>query len=259
MSEIESMKPPVEPERPQYYTVPPAKVQEAFIVNLPPGEYLINFILTDGRVLEGSEKMVVSFERRRSDGVGFDIIPGDRWTRPVQNKTTSSVIYVDGSTDLYLRPFYQDEFNDLYYKRMVSNDNIGNLNLYNWVKIQQVPGARLEIEEGGKSKKIVEEEQFMVEQTEGSGLGYKIIPFDSSVRRSDEKPSLIAFHIPLSESRRMFKLRVFGKDDVVLSGSQRQVRVLDKSGREGILLVFCLLPIIVMGVVIGLRSKKYTS
>ena len=46
---------------------------------------------------------------RRTGGIGYEVIPGDKWTRPEESKTPASVLYVNGATGLYLRPFSEDE------------------------------------------------------------------------------------------------------------------------------------------------------
>ena len=96
-------------------------MQQAFILNLDPGTYSIRLVNPDGTVMESSEKTVIVHDRSRSNGIGFEVIPGDRWTRPESSVTPSSVLYVDGSADLYLRPFFEEEFNDLAYEKTINN------------------------------------------------------------------------------------------------------------------------------------------
>ena len=145
VEEVEKLEPPPEPQPPTHYVAPPVPVQQAFIINLPVGEYRIRLLTADGEIMEGSERRIVTFEQRRAEAVGLEVIPGDKWTRPVQSTSPASVLYVDGSTDLYLRPFYQREYNDLFYEKMRRNDAKGNPGLMKWVRIQQVPGAAVEI------------------------------------------------------------------------------------------------------------------
>ena len=131
--------------------------------------------------MEGSERRIVTFARRRAEAVGLEVIPGDKWTRPVESTSPASVLYVDGSTDLYLRPFYQQEYNDLFYEKLRRNDAKGNPGLMKWVRIQQVPGAALAVSAGtARSRtaepRLVQEEPFVVEQIPGGALGYRIMP-----------------------------------------------------------------------------------
>lgn len=254
---IESLEQPAEPSMPDHYTVPPASVNEAFIFDLPAGEYLIRFILEDGTVLQGSEKKVVVFEKRRAKGVGFEVIPGDRWTRPVENKIKFSIVYVDGTTDLYIRPFFQDEYNDLYYNKMMMNDGGGNKRMYNWERMQQVPQAKILLMDQGDRKEFLLEKPYMVEQVKGSSLGYKIVPFNPQDLNGDKRPGLRAFHVPLKGDGRVIKISVNDKNGIGLAGSERQIRIVKQSKIEKTLFIFVILPFVALFVVLGMRTKRY--
>lgn len=258
VEKLKTLRSPEQPQPPDDYIVPPSPVQSAFILNLPRGEYKIGFINEDDALMEGSEKRVIVFEKRRADGIGFEVIPGDKWTRPVESKSPSSVLYVDGTTNLYLRPFFQDEFNDLYYQKMIKNDAKGNPSLMNWVRIQQVPGARIELTGKSHASEVMLEEPFYVEQTKGSALGYKIVPFDPEGAHKDRDPSLIAFKVPVNRERSLIRFKLLDKSGLNLAGSSRQVRVIIKSRWQAMLLLLCMLPLLAMAVVRIIRSRKYS-
>ncbi len=259
---IEAMKkaePPKEPSFPTDYNAPPARIREAFIVNLPVGEYNIRFVNQDGTVMEGSESGIVVFEKRRTGGIGLEVIPGDKWTRPITSKTPSSVLYIDGSTDIYLRPFFQQEYNDLYYEKMLRNDARGNPNLIKWVRIQQVPKAGILIEGPGIKPAVVNEQSFVVEQIKGAALGYQIVEYDPVGPHKYKQPSLIAFHIPLDSDTTALNITVLDKDGLVLQGSRRQVRVIDSPGPGVVLIILALAPLLVIGIIRINRNRKYTK
>jgi len=256
---LRELKAPPEPQYPRDYVVPPAQVSEAFILNLPVGEYSLRFETLEGELMQGSEIRVVVFEKRRAEGVGLEVIPGDKWTRPVESKTPASVLYVDGSADLYLRPFFQQEYNDLYYEKMRQNDARGNPNLMKWVRIQQVPQAGIEISGPGRATQVVREAPFYVEQVKGAALGYQIVPFDPEGAHKDREASLRAFHVPLTAGDRVVRLQVQDKDGQILRSGGRQIRVVRPS-RAGILsLILAVLPLVAMAVVLLRRSRVYTS
>lgn len=249
-------KPPEQPKGPSYYVRP---LEKAFIFNLPPGEYTVRFLTKDGKIMEGSEKKVVVYKKRRADGVGYDVIPADRWTRPVQSNTPSSVLYIDGTTDLYLRPFYQDEFNDLYYNKTLKNDSRGNPNIMKWVRIQQVPKARVEVTRKGATTQVVLEKPYYIQQTKGASLGYKIVPFDPKKQGEGRQPSLRAFYIPIQRDMKYLKIRLQDKNGNYLKGSDRQVRIIIRSQNSLFILLLSLLPLALMFLVIAIRSKKYSQ
>jgi len=201
----------------------------------------------------------VAFEKRRAEAIGLEVIPGDKWTRPVESKTPASVLYVDGSTDLYLRPFFQQEYNDLYYEKMRKNDAKGNPTLMKWVRIQQVPRARVEVTRRTAETEMVMEEPFYVEQVKGAALGYQIVPFDPEGKHKDREPSLQAFHVPLSKDQRIIRLRVQDNEGNYLPTGQRQIRVVTPSRIGFISLILAALPLIVMFVVMAGRSRRYSS
>jgi hypothetical protein len=256
---LKELKAPPEPQYPSEYIVPPLPIQKAFILNLPVGEYEIRFFTEDGKIMEGSERRIVAFEKRRAEAIGLEVIPGDKWTRPVESKTPASVLYVDGSTDLYIRPFYQQEYNDLFYEKMRKNDAKGNPTLMKWVRIQQVPRARVEVTGRASESRMLREEPFYVEQAKGAALGYQIVPFDPQGKHKDREPSLQAFHVPVSKDQRVIRLRVQDKEGRYLPSSERQIRLITPSRIGIVSLILAACPLIAMIIVMVRRSRRYTS
>jgi hypothetical protein len=257
VNQLADMKEPEAPPQPHVYAVPPAEIQQAFIVNLPSGRYSMRFRIPGGSILEGSEKTLVVHSKRRSSGIGYDVIPGDKWTRPVESPTPSAVLYVDGSNDLFLRPFFEDEYNDLYYSKTVRNDTRGNPNLMKWERIQQVPRAAVQITEGGTVKSTLREEPWFVEQAQGATLGYRIVPYDPLGAQKGKDPSLIAFRVPLGQGRAVTELRTVDAGGSPLPGSDRQIRVIAPPAAEPVLPLLALVPLAVMAFVLLRRARKY--
>jgi hypothetical protein len=253
---LQNLSSPKEPEFPRDYIVPPRPVEEAFVLNLPVGEYAIRFFAEDGSVLEGSERRVVSFRKRRAEGIGLEVIPGDKWTRPVESTTPSSVLYVDGSADLYVRPFFQQEYNDLYYEKMQRNDASGNPNVMKWVRIQQVPQAAIRLSGPGGEERIIREEPFFVEQVKGASLGYRIVPYDPQGAHKDRDPSLQAFHIPIARGQPVVRLATLDKNGTALPGGERQIRVVGPARAGIVALVLALLPLAVMAAALIGRTRR---
>ena len=261
VAELEKLETPAPPEPPDHYVVPPSTVQQAFILNLPVGEYDIRFLTAGGEVMEGSERRIVTFARRRAEAVGMEVIPGDKWTRPVESTSPSAVLYVDGSTDLYLRPFYQQEYNDLFYEKLRRNDARGNPGLMKWVRIQQVPGAALSVSAGAAPSRAaqpqtVQEEPFYVEQIPGGALGYRIVPYDPNGAHLGREPSLRAFHLPVSARQPVLHLRVLDRAGEALTSSGRQVRIVAPPANGWLTLLLAAAPLLTLAVALALRSRR---
>jgi hypothetical protein len=128
-----------------------------------------------------------------------------------------------------------------------------------WVRIQQVPKARVEVTRPSSETEMVLEEPYYVEQVKGAALGYQIVPFDPEGKHKDREPSLQAFHVPISEDQRVIHLRVQDKEGRYLPSSERQVRIIRPSRIGIISLILAACPLIVMIVVMTRRSRRYTS
>ena len=256
VDQLAELKKPQEPAPPADYVVPPAGIREAFIINLPEGTYTLRLRNPDGSIMEGSEKRLVVFERRRAETVGYEVIPGDKWTRPVLSHTPSGILYVDGSTTLFLRPFFQDEYNDLSYQKAIRNDARGNPSLMSWVRIQQVPKAVIEARTGDADAIGIREQPFFVEQLSGAILGYRIVPFDPEGEHQGEDPSLIAFRVPMRKDRAVIRLRTLDARGAALPGSEREIRVPSDGPASLLLLLTALAPLLVMAIVLVVRSRR---
>ena len=165
------------------------------------------------------------------------------------------ILYVDGSTTLFLRPFLQDEYNDLAYQKAIRNDARGNPSLMSWVRIQQVPKALIEARTGDANATTIREQPFFVEQLSGATLGYRIVPL---IRREHQgkDPSIIAFRVPMSSDRAVIRLRTLDARGVVLTGSERQIRVPSRGPASLLLILTALAPLLVMAIVLVMRLRR---
>jgi hypothetical protein len=257
---FENTEEPLEPDVPDFYIVPPIEIQKGFVVNLPKGTYDIRVRDKDGRILSGSRKKLIVFENRRKDGIGFDIIPGDRWTRPVESNTPASVLYVNGEADLYVRPFFQNEYQDLNYTKLKNNSGYGNPNIIKWQKIRQIPAAVIELKyKINNGIKLIREEEFIVEQISETSLGYKIVPYDPEGKHSGRKASLRAFSIPLAKNDSQLSVRVMDGNGEYLSGSDRQIRVVPSPALPGFYLLLACIPVVFMLIILICRKIKKRS
>ncbi|HEY9592845.1 MAG TPA: hypothetical protein VHE79_00110 [Spirochaetia bacterium] len=259
LQRLDTLPAPATPARPDYYVVPPAQMQQAFILNLPVGRYTIRLVSPDGTVAEGSERAVVVHARGRTGGVGFEIIPGDKWTRPEASVTPSSTIYASGAADLYLRPFFEDEYNDLFYARTIDNAARGNPSIVRWVRVQQVPRAGIVVRRPGRGSETLSEKPFLVEQSQGNTLGYTISPWDPNGSGRDKQPNLVAFPVPLRDGVKRLSINAVDAGGRPLAGSEREIRVVRPLEKRGALIALALSPLLLMAVVLVVRSRAYAG
>ena len=249
---------PARPEFPDEYAAAPVRVDRAFVVNLPPGSYRTRLVRGDGKVLEGSEKRIVAFGRFGEPTVGYEVIPGDRWNRPVESNSRHSVIYVDGSSDLYLVAYHQHEFIDLYYEKLLRNDARGSPGLRRQVFVQEIPGVRMAVLGPGGRIATIDKLPWFVQQERTGSHGYRIVPFDPEGAHRDREPSLQAFHIDLDRYGARFRVAlVDGRGDII-AGSMRRIRVPDGSTSTGVLVLAAFLPLAV-GIGVTLARWRITS
>ena len=249
---------PTRPEFPEEYVAPPVRVDRAFVVNLPAGSYRARLVRDNGRVLEGSEKMIIAFGRLGEPTVGYEVIPGDKWNRPVESKSNDSVIYIDGSSDLYLIAYYQHEFIDLYYEKLVRNDAKGSPGLRRRVSVQEIPDVRIAVLDPDGPVTTIERLPYFVDQERTGSYGYRIVPFDPAGAHVNREPSLEAFHIDLDRYSARIRVALVDSQGDIIDDSMRRIRLLDGSTSAGVLVLLAFLPLAV-GIGVGFARLKITS
>jgi len=258
VTQYNSLVEPVAPAQLGYEVRP---LQKAFDVNLPPGTYSMRLGDRSGGTLEGSEKRLVVFSPPSAGVTGYDIIPGDRWTRPQESSSVVDALYVSGTSDLYLRPFEETELNDLDYSRMVDNQSLGSPRLFRWVRTRQIQSSVLHVRSEGAGSRSAEapstvlEQPYFVHQVPGSSLGYQIVPFDQNQPdQQGHDPSLVAFHLPSGSGHLRFYLS--RPDGTPYPGSEREVRVLRQDRHGNGLFLLALVPLLGLGLPLVRRLKS---
>jgi len=249
---------PTGPEFPEEYAAAPVRVDRAFVVNLPSGSYRTRLVRDDGKVLEGSEKTIVAFTGFGESTVGYEVIPADKWNRPVESNSRHSVIYVDGSSDLYLVAYHQHEFVDLHYEKLLRNDARGSPGLRQRVFVQEIRGVRIAVLDPGGRIATVDKLPWFVEQERTDSHGYRIVPFDPEGTHVDREPSLQAFHLDLDRYGTRIRVALVDGQGDIIADSVRRIRVPDGSTAAGLLVVLALLPLAV-GIGAALARWKITS
>lgn len=222
-AEDELPQPPEQPTPPIWYVT---GVTEAFVVNLPPGEYVIQTLDGDGKLVEGTEKKLKVFEERRT-GIGYQIIPESKWTRPVQSDDASQILYLEGKRTMYMKAVHEAEYNQHDYLRMTSLEKPlagkGAESAYMWVHMDEVPDCKVQVLQGGEVIQEVAPKPYYVSQTPGYALGYNIVEFDPEAPElHGRQPSFEAIKLELEPGS--YQIRVIDGSGQVLKGSVREIR-----------------------------------
>lgn len=249
---------PARPRFPDEYAAPPVRVDRAFVVNLPVGSYRTRLVSRGGRVLEGSEKTVVAFGRLGEPTVGYEVIPGDKWNRPVESRSSDSVIYIDGSSDLFLIAYHQHEYTDLFYEKLVRNDARGSPGLRRHVSFQVVRDVRLAVLDRDGPATTIEALPYFVDQERTGSYGYRIVPFDAGGAHLNRKPGFEAFHVEQHRYGPRIRVALVDSRGGIIDTSMRRIRLLDGSPSAGALVPLAFLPL-AAGVGVGIVRLKITS
>ena len=251
---IEIPKEPEPPRAPDFYVTEPKKY---YVLNLPAGRYKIRVRAGDGTIVEGSEKDVLVFTARRRGGVGYEIIPGNRWTQKEECNDPAQTIYAAGKNVLYFRPYSQDEYNELYHNKLLDPQNEGRVENWKWVHTEPIKNVYLTLFGREKILDRIEEKPYKVKQIPGPELGYNIVEFKEEY--PGEKPTFTGYQLILSENLREKSYKIYlqskEKNNENLSGSEREIRIIKKENAN-FLYYLSLFPLAVGGVVFAIRRRR---
>ena len=222
--ESEIPDPPVEPSPPTEFVGAPL---EAFIVNLPPGKYRIRMVNEAG-VIPDSERSLTVFSARRH-GVGYEILPESRWTRPVMSDDSSHILYLHGPRTMYLKAFTASEYSAYEFLRMVQAHKPlagrGMKGMWQWQRGQELENIQLQVVQGGEVVETAPLAPYYVQQTPGYALGYEIVEFDpDKVEMAGRRPSFAAFKLVLEPGS--YVIRAIDEAGNVVPGSVREIRTI---------------------------------
>lgn len=246
---------PIPPDRPPFDLT---GIQSDHVINLSAGNYHIRFRAPDGTIVEGSEKKLVVFTRRRVGGVGYEIIPGNRWTKRESSNDPMQSIYGFGSNTLYFRAFMEDEYNELFYNKLLDPQNSGNSNRYKWVHTLPLMDKVLAVQRNQRTPEQVKRNAYLVKQLSGARLGYEILPFTPE-KFPDKQPSFEGFKVEFSAGNDAGQQTIWleGPEGRKLPKSVRKMLIVNKPGVKWLYLISAF-PLIV-GLIVYLRRRSATA
>jgi hypothetical protein len=246
---------PVQPDKPPFDLT---GLQSDHLINLAAGNYRIRLRAVDGTIVEGSEKNLVVFSRRRVGGVGYEIIPGNRWTKPEFSNDPMERIYGSGSNILYFQAFMEDEYNELFYNKLLDPQNRGNPQRWIWVHTVPLLDEVLAVQRDKSSPEQIRRTAYLVKQVPGAQLGYEILPYTPD-RYPDQQPAFEGFKVEFSAGNDAGHQTIWleGPDGRQVPKSVRKMSMVNKTSVKWLYLLSAF-PLMV-GLLIYVRRRKATA
>ena len=214
------------PVEPAPFTLYSTEIGRGFPIQLAPGEYTVRVLDASGQTIPDSQKRLVAFAPRRY-GVGFEVVPQERWTFPEQADDPGDVVYTVAGGVSYLRAFAAHELNVEAYARLRNpQDLAATPNRWQWVHLAPLGPATLIVRDGAGEQRL-EIEDFAVEQVSGANLGYRVVPLapQGEGDRPERKPDITAYRVEAPAGRGTLSLRLVDAEGRELQGSAREVVV----------------------------------
>lgn len=235
-------KPPVEPIP---LTLFVSNLMKTFVVNLPVGRYSVRIRAEDRTIVEGSERTLVVFQPLQKEGIGYEVMPEERWTVRLSADAPESGIYCEPGKTLFLIPFRATAYDESFYLRLINPQSMGREGILKWIHTDRIENMRLLLFDHGKPRRTVEWKDYYVKQVPGAELGYKIIEHDQEAV-SEQSPTFSAFSLSIEEQEQGKRYEIVLENSLTnerISGSKRELRVAGKT-RVSSLWFFALIPFI---------------
>lgn len=160
----------------------------AFRIDLRPGDYEI-LLEHDGQAAAGTQRRLRVIDLAGSEALVADIVPGERWTRPLTSNIAEARIFARAGTVFYMTLAEASRFDEADYLPVVSPQAEPVAGRSLWVRRQPSDIQRVNVTWNGTSSDL-SRQPLKVEQTRGSGFGYRV-----RVAREGENSDLEAFTI----------------------------------------------------------------
>jgi len=214
------------PTDPPPLTLYSSDIAQGFPLHLPAGEYQIQERDANGQVVPDSVKKLVVVAPRRL-GVGFDVVPQEKWTFPQQASDASDIVYTVPGGVAYLEPSAEQELNSVAAARLKDPQSLeGTANRWQWISIGSLAPATLVVRDGDQEQQLPLQ-QFFVNQVPGAELGYQVVPYqpETNANGTPKAADITAYPVQAPDTRRKLGLRLVDAEGRELAGSERQLAV----------------------------------
>ncbi|SDN03844.1 hypothetical protein [Ensifer sp. YR511] len=191
---------PTPPQLPQPSLRLVTKPVSGYRLALAPGRYDLALYL-DGRLVAGTRRRLEVIDVGKRQAVVADIVPEERWTRPLAANSEASRVYARPGSVFYVMLQDADRFDEAEYLSVVAPQQEPVRGRITWVRRKPVENSKLSVSWDGPPGTVeMDLSNLKVEQTEGSGFGYRV-----RAAKPGEKEDLTAFTVavpPENERRR---------------------------------------------------------
>lgn len=172
-------------------------------IDLPPGRYELSFT-RDGRPVPGADKSLHVVDGTAPRAVVADVVPEERWTRPILSKSSRARLYARPGATVFLTLSEATQMDEATYLAATSPQARAVPGRGIWVRRGEagVEDVSLTWQAGDPAQQVVRT-ALKVDQTRGSGFGYRI-----RNATDGETPDLQAFQIPIPTDRTISRGRV---------------------------------------------------
>lgn len=204
-------------------------------VNLPVGDYQMQLVAA-GLPVPGTARALHVTKAAERDVITADIIPEERWTRPLSANDPGEKIYARPGTTFYMTLAYASRFDAQAYLGIVQPQAEAVAGRQIWVR-RRSADARV-VRFGWDNAAPMQDltlTALKVQQTEGAGFGYVVRP-----AKAAEQPDLTAFAVSVPQDAALTR-GALGAEDTTGAALSRQVVVVQPR-REGLAWALALLP-----------------
>lgn len=230
---IEIIPPPAALPKPSLKLV--TKPFRAYRLSLAAGRYEMALYVNDVLVT-GTARDLDVVEAAGRGVVVADVVPEERWTRPIPSNQEDTRIFVRSGSTFYLTLSAADLFKESEYVPVVSPqvDAVPGRDI--WVRRKPASVDSIDIR-FGEVKQSATLARLKVEQVDGSGFGYRVRPAGK-----DEKEDLTAFTVTAPSSGAAFSGEVSAKTEDGAGFTREVVIVPPRHG--GLALALAFLPLV---------------
>jgi len=234
------------PEQPEALNLFSTGLNRGYPVELPAGSYQIRTRRPDGNIITESERRLIVFTPRRT-AVGYEVIPEERWTFPEELNDLSSAILGENGSVIYLKPYIVREYPTLAYERLQDPQYVGDTSGSDWMWVSGEPLEEeiLEIVRQSRVEERSNLQPYFVRQVPGRELGYEILRYTPDTPDLTPRVDFVGYRIELSAERPAFEVRLRSPEQTLLSGSTREVRVVEPIS------IYTLLPVSLIPLIVG--------